>query len=100
MNNNNRWLVPFLTWNGFMGLAIYVHHTHPMIPWVEREEEWSYLASQVFGTVHVLKPGLSWFDEAVNAAFDKSDELVLEMEMPRTNQTVVGRRAPAKRRDQ
>jgi len=36
----------------------------------------------LFGTVHVLKPGLSWFDEAVKAAFDKSDELVLEMIEP------------------
>jgi uncharacterized protein YbaP (TraB family) len=36
----------------------------------------------LFGTVHVLKPGLSWFDEAVKAAFDKSDELVLEMLEP------------------
>lgn len=36
----------------------------------------------LFGTVHVLKPGLSWFDEAVKTAFDKSDELVLEMVQP------------------
>lgn len=36
----------------------------------------------LFGTVHVLKPGLGWFDEAVKAAFDKSDEVVLEMVMP------------------
>lgn len=36
----------------------------------------------LFGTVHVLKPGLSWFDEGVKAAFDKSDELVLEMVEP------------------
>lgn len=38
----------------------------------------------LFGTVHVLKPGLSWFDEAVKTAFDKSDELVLEMIEPDT----------------
>jgi uncharacterized protein len=36
----------------------------------------------LFGTVHVLKPGLSWFDEAVKTAFDKSGELVLEMIEP------------------
>ncbi len=36
----------------------------------------------LFGTVHVLKPGLSWFDEGIKAAFDKSDELVLEMIEP------------------
>lgn len=36
----------------------------------------------LFGTIHVLKPGLSWFDEAVKTAFDKSDQLVLEMVQP------------------
>ena len=36
----------------------------------------------LFGTVHVLKPGLSWFDEAVWAAFHQSDELMLEMVEP------------------
>lgn len=36
----------------------------------------------LFGTVHVLKPGLSWFDEAVKTAFDKSDALMLEVVMP------------------
>lgn len=36
----------------------------------------------LFGTVHVLKPGLGWFDEGVKAAFDKSDELVLELIEP------------------
>jgi uncharacterized protein YbaP (TraB family) len=36
----------------------------------------------LFGTVHVLKPGLSWFDGAVKQAFDKSDEMVLEMVLP------------------
>ena len=36
----------------------------------------------LFGTVHVLKPGLSWFDEAVKTAVDKSDELMLEIVMP------------------
>ncbi|KQN25623.1 polysaccharide biosynthesis protein GumN [Sphingomonas sp. Leaf33] len=36
----------------------------------------------LFGTVHVLKPGLTWFDEAVKTAFDGSKELVLEMVEP------------------
>lgn len=36
----------------------------------------------LFGTVHALKPGLSWFDEAVKDAFDKSGELMLEMVLP------------------
>jgi uncharacterized protein YbaP (TraB family) len=36
----------------------------------------------LFGTVHALKPGLGWFDEAVKDAFDKSDEVMLEMILP------------------
>ncbi|MFC4291385.1 TraB/GumN family protein [Sphingorhabdus arenilitoris] len=33
----------------------------------------------LFGTVHILKPGLGWFDEAVKTAFDASDTLVMEL---------------------
>lgn len=36
----------------------------------------------LFGTIHVLKPGLTWFDEAVKAAFDRSDTLVTEIVSP------------------
>lgn len=36
----------------------------------------------LFGTIHVLEPGLTWFDEAVKQAFDKSDTLVTEIIAP------------------
>ena len=36
----------------------------------------------LFGTVHILKPGLGWFDEGVKEAFDRSDRLVLELVEP------------------
>ncbi|MBK6708089.1 MAG: TraB/GumN family protein [Sphingomonadales bacterium] len=36
----------------------------------------------LFGTVHILKPGMGWFDEAVKDAFDKSDRLILEIVEP------------------
>lgn len=36
----------------------------------------------LFGTIHLLKPGLTWFDEAVKTAFDSSEELVIEMIQP------------------
>jgi len=36
----------------------------------------------LFGTIHVLKPGLTWFDEAVKTAFDRSDQVMLELVMP------------------
>ncbi|MGY4397816.1 uncharacterized protein YbaP (TraB family) [Sphingomonas sp. UYAg733] len=36
----------------------------------------------LFGTFHALKPNLGWFDEAVKTAFDASDQVVLELNMP------------------
>ena len=47
--------------------------------WVVKDED---TTIYLFGTVHVLRPGLSWFDEAVKTAFDKSGELVLELVEP------------------
>ena len=49
----------------------------------------------LFGTIHVLKPGLTWFDEAVKKAFDESGTLVLEMIEPdaATQQRVVTAKA-------
>lgn len=47
--------------------------------WVVRDDD---TTIYLFGTVHVLKPGLTWFDEAVRAAFNRSDTLVLELIMP------------------
>ncbi|MEH6756816.1 MAG: TraB/GumN family protein [Parasphingorhabdus sp.] len=47
--------------------------------WVIKDED---TTIYLFGTVHILKPGLSWFDEAVKEAFDASDELVIEMIRP------------------
>ena len=47
--------------------------------WVVKDDD---TTIYLFGTVHVLKPGLSWFDEAVKDAFDKSDEMMLELVMP------------------
>ena len=44
--------------------------------WVLRDED---TTVYLFGTVHVLRPGLGWFDDGVKTAFDQSDMLVLEM---------------------
>lgn len=56
--------------------------------WVVKDKD---TTIYLFGTIHVLKPGLSWFDEAVKKAFDKSGTLVLEMVEPdqATQQKVV-----------
>jgi uncharacterized protein YbaP (TraB family) len=47
--------------------------------WVIRDED---TTIYLFGTVHILRPGMSWFDEAVKDSFDASDELVVEMIKP------------------
>lgn len=52
--------------------------------WVVKDED---TTIYLFGTVHILKPGLSWFDEGVKTAFDASDRLVLEMVEPPAAET-------------
>ncbi len=52
--------------------------THPAL-WVARDAD---TTIYLFGTVHVLKPGLPWFDEAVKTAFDRSGEVMLELVQP------------------
>lgn len=47
--------------------------------WVVKDKD---TTVYLFGTIHVLKPGLTWFDEAVKTAFDRSDEIKLEIVMP------------------
>ena len=47
--------------------------------WVVKDED---TTIYLFGTVHILKPGMSWFDDGVKEAFDKSDRLVLEIVEP------------------
>jgi uncharacterized protein YbaP (TraB family) len=41
----------------------------------------------LFETVHILKPGLGWFDDGVKEAFDKSGRLVLELVEPPVAET-------------
>jgi uncharacterized protein YbaP (TraB family) len=61
--------------------AAYAQETRDADPaiWVVKDAD---TTIYLFGTVHALKPGLSWFDEAVKDAFDKSDEVMLEMVLP------------------
>lgn len=47
--------------------------------WVVRDKD---TTIYLFGTVHVLTPGIQWFGGKVKAAFDRSDELVVEVVEP------------------
>lgn len=51
--------------------------------WVMRDAD---TTIYLFGTVHVLKPEIAWFNDEVKQAFDRSDELVLEMIEPAPEQ--------------
>lgn len=53
--------------------------------WVVKDED---TTIYMFGTIHMLKPGYSWFDDGVKAAFDKSDDLVLELVTPEAAETL------------
>lgn len=50
------WLLPFIVWNWLMGVVIYVHHTHPTIPWYDDRAKWKAAQVKLFGTVHVRLP--------------------------------------------
>lgn len=58
--------------------AVAIKDVDPAL-WVVKDED---TTIYLFGTVHILKPGLGWFDEGVKTAFDASDKLVLEMVEP------------------
>ncbi len=47
--------------------------------WVVRDAD---TTIYLFGTVHILKPEISWFNGSVKSAFDGSDRLVLELVEP------------------
>ena len=49
---------PFFIWNALMSLVIYLHHTHPEVPWYASVEEWRTRNGRLTGTVHVSFPWL------------------------------------------
>jgi len=51
---------------------------HPAL-WVVKDAD---TTIYLFGTIHVLKPGIAWFDGPVKRAFDSSDQLMLEIVQP------------------
>lgn len=55
--------------------------------WIVRDED---TTIYLFGTVHVLRPGLNWLKGDVKTAFDGSDELVLEVIEPSDPAVVQG----------
>ena len=44
--------------------------------WVARDAD---TTIYLFGTIHLLKPNMRWFQGPIRAAFDQADEVVLEV---------------------
>lgn len=59
--------------------------------WVVRDDD---TTIYLFGTVHIMKPGVEWFDGGVRDAFERSDRLVVEMIEPPVEQmqALIGRK--------
>ena len=58
--------------------AVTVKDVDPAL-WVVKDED---TTIYLFGSIHLLKPDLGWFDDGVKTAFDRSDQLVLELVEP------------------
>jgi omega-6 fatty acid desaturase (delta-12 desaturase) len=39
-------VVPYITWNYLIGFTVLVQHTHPSVPWLSDEQQWSRLRGQ------------------------------------------------------
>lgn len=49
-------VLPQAIWNWLMGFIVFQHHTHPRVVWYDNQQEWSFFAGQVQGTVEVIFP--------------------------------------------
>ncbi len=49
-------VLPFILWNWTMGLVVYLHHTHPDIPWFADKKAWTRARAQVSATIHLRMP--------------------------------------------
>jgi omega-6 fatty acid desaturase (delta-12 desaturase) len=49
-------VVPHVTLTWMLGYVSFFNHTHPLVPWFARREEWSFHVGQVHCTVHMRVP--------------------------------------------
>jgi omega-6 fatty acid desaturase (delta-12 desaturase) len=55
------WMIPFLSWNWFMGNVVYLHHTHPQIAWFAKEPPLAFAERQMLIATHVVFPApIDW----------------------------------------
>src|SRR5579884_2442456 len=46
-------VLPLLEWNCLMGFTIFLHHTHPDVPWFTDKDKWRSNETQLRATLHV-----------------------------------------------
>lgn len=49
-------VIPLILWNWTIGLIVYLHHTHPDVPWFSEKSTWQQEAAQVSATLHMVMP--------------------------------------------
>jgi omega-6 fatty acid desaturase (delta-12 desaturase) len=49
-------LIPFLVFNLVISVAIFLHHTHPAVPWYADVAQWERENGRIYGVVHVEFP--------------------------------------------
>ncbi len=49
-------VIPFVLWNWTVALVVYLHHTHPDIPWYDNKRQWQEHFVQLSSTLHVVMP--------------------------------------------
>jgi omega-6 fatty acid desaturase (delta-12 desaturase) len=50
------WLIPFLSWNQIMGFVVYLHHTHPQVPWLLPDDSVRFFDRSILVTPHFHFP--------------------------------------------
>ena len=50
------WGIPFAAWIYLAGITVYLNHTHPELPWFDKESVWSSYNGNVLGTAYVKLP--------------------------------------------
>ncbi len=50
------YFLPFLVWNYVIGFTVYMHHTHPNIPWYDEQKHSSFYETQIYISTRVSHP--------------------------------------------
>jgi omega-6 fatty acid desaturase (delta-12 desaturase) len=60
-------IVPFIVFNYVMSLIVYLHHTHPEVPFFDKKAEWSQAIGAVFCTTVIHTPWIieKWITHSI-----------------------------------